>query len=140
MTTVAFSKKCLSLKKIGLFFIFCVSLFSCATDLSPMTKSGIDADFKFKKILATAKNDSESPSVSFYQRTLRSSLYTECEYFPSDSVYSQAMAKRCGTAASLFKTFSRFILESDAAYLGLPIRPTTAKYKFIDLPDSCEIF
>ena len=124
--------------KIGFFFIFILCA-GCTTRLSPTLQSGIDADFKFKK-LNQSTQDTSSPTIAFYQQTLRSGLYSECEYFPSDSVYSQTMSKRCGSFVSLFKTFSRFILESDAAYLGLAIRPTEGKYKFIDLPESCEIF
>lgn len=132
------NKKSLSLIKISFFFIFLAST-ACTTQLSPHVVSGIDADFKFKR-LNSANVDSESPTVLFYQKVLRSGMYSECQYFPSDSVYSQTMSKRCGSFASLFKTFSRFILESDAAYLGLAIRPTQEKYRFIDLPESCEIF
>jgi putative component of membrane protein insertase Oxa1/YidC/SpoIIIJ protein YidD len=130
--------KSLSCKKISFFFI---SLFfwGCTTHLDTYAVSGIDADFKFKK-LSSAQQDSTSETVGFYQNTLRSSLYSECDYFPSDSVYSQTLSKRCGSFAPLLKTFSRFILEPDSAYIGLGVRPTTGKYKFVDLPESCEIF
>lgn len=126
---------------ISFFFIFSLVVFNlgCATDLTSPIQSGIDADFKFKK-LNRNNSGTESETIGFYQKTLRSASYSECEYFPSDSVYSQTMSKRCGSFASLLKTFSRFILESDAANLGVPIRPTQGKYRFIDLPETCEIF
>ena len=119
----------------GLFFVF-----SCSVrPITPTHVSSLDTNYKFKK-LAAEKNEAESALVTVYQKALRRGLYSQCEYFPSDSVYSQVMSKRCGTGASLVKTFDRFVREPDASYLGIPMLSTDHGQSYRHLPDSCELF
>jgi putative component of membrane protein insertase Oxa1/YidC/SpoIIIJ protein YidD len=105
--------------------------------LQSTSASSIDSTYKFKKLSQTLI-EAESASVGVYQRVLRPSLFSRCDYFPSDSVYSQNLAQRCGTLPSLFKTFDRFLREPDAGYLGLPVVTTDHGLSFIDLPQTCE--
>lgn len=134
--------RCLVEKEIRKALVFALGLFlfsSCGHQIiSLKQESSLDTHFKFKKI-ASAQNEAESSSVKVYQVILRPSLYSHCQYFPSDSVYSQILAKKCGTVASLFKTFDRFIRESDASYLGISMVETKYGRQFIELPISCEL-
>ena len=124
------------LKKNSLFFI--LTLVSCAS-VPPTNVSFIDSTYKFKKI-NNVKVQAESSTVSTYQKVLRPSLFSRCDYYPSDSVYSQNLAKRCGTLPSLFKTFDRFLREPDASQLGLPMVVNNHGISFVDLPpESCEL-
>lgn len=108
-------------------------------NLPPANVSSIDSTYKFQK-LSRVKNESESASVSVYQEVLRPSLSSRCDYYPSDSVYSQSLAKRCGAVTSLFKTFDRFLREPDAGNLGLPMVITNHGVSFVDLPnEDCEL-
>lgn len=117
-----------------LFFV----LAGCA-NITPANVSSIDLTYKFKKI-NRVKVEAESASVGVYQKVLRPSLFSRCDYYPSDSVYSQNLAKRCGTLPSLFKTFDRFLREPDAGHLGLPMVINNHGISFVDLPpESCEL-
>lgn len=117
-----------------LFFV----LAGCA-NIKPANVSSIDSTYKFKKI-NRVKVEAESASVDVYQKVLRPSLFSRCDYYPSDSVYSQNLAKRCGTLPSLFKTFDRFLREPDAGHLGLPMVINNHGISFVDLPpESCEL-
>jgi len=108
-------------------------------NLPPANVSSIDSTYKFKN-LNRVKVEAESASVSVYQKVLRPSLFSRCDYYPSDSVYSQNLAKRCGTLPSLFKTFDRFLREPDAGQLGLPMVINNHGISFVDLPpESCEL-
>lgn len=108
-------------------------------NLQPANVSSIDSTYKFKKI-SRVTTESESATVSVYQKVLRPSLFSRCDYYPSDSVYSQNLAKRCGTIPSLFKTFDRFLREPDAGYLGLPMVNNNHGISFVDLPpENCEL-
>ena len=101
--------------------------------------SSIDAHFKLRRLQNEGKH-SESTNIRVYQKLLRSSLYSQCDYFPSDSAYSQIIAKRCGSYAALFKTFDRFIREPDAGYLGLAMTANQNGTQFVNLPESCDVF
>lgn len=133
MSTTVF----LLLKRNNLIF-FSLVLAGCA-QLPPANLSSIDTTYKFQKI-NRVKVESESATVSVYQKVLRPSLFSRCDYYPSDSVYSQNLAKRCGTLPSLFKTFSRFLREPDAGQLGLPMVINNHGISFVDLPnETCEL-
>lgn len=124
------------LRTNSLFFI--IALAGCA-NITPAHVSSIDSSFKFKK-MNVVRTVSESATVSVYQKVLRPSLFSRCDYYPSDSAYSQNLAKRCGTLPSLFKTFDRFLREPDAGHLGLPMVTNNHGISFIDLPpESCEL-
>lgn len=126
----------LLLKRNSFFLIF--ALAGCV-NLQPANVSSIDSTYKFQKISRVSK-ESESATVSVYQKVLRPSLFSRCDYFPSDSAYSQNLAKRCGTIPSLFKTFDRFLREPDAGYLGLPMVNNNHGISFVDLPpENCEL-
>lgn len=125
----------LQLKRNSL-ILFSIALAGCV-NLPPASVSSIDSTYKFQK-LSRVKKESESATVSVYQKVLRPSLFSRCDYFPSDSVYSQSLAKRCGTVPSLFKTFDRFLREPDAGYLGTPMILTNHGVSFVDLPNDCE--
>lgn len=130
----------LLLKRNSLFLSLAISfnLAGCV-NLQPANVSSIDSTYKLKKINRVIK-ESESATVSVYQKVLRPSLFSRCDYFPSDSVYSQNLAKRCGAVSSLFKTFDRFLREPDASYLGLPMVNNNHGISFVDLPpESCEL-
>ncbi len=130
------------LLKRNSFLIFFIALAGVTTpgcvNLPPASVSSIDSTYKFQK-LSRVKKESESATVSVYQKVLRPSLFSRCDYFPSDSVYSQSLAKRCGTVPSLFKTFDRFLREPDAGYLGTPMILTNHGVSFVDLPNDCEL-
>lgn len=113
--------------------ILSIALAGCV-NLQPAHVSSIDSKYKFQKING-AKKEPESASVTVYQKVLRPSLFSRCDYFPSDSVYSQNLAKRCGSISSLFKTFDRFLREPDAGALGLPMILTHHGVSFVNLPD-----
>lgn len=81
----------------------------------------------------------DSASVSVYQKILRPSLYSRCQYMPSDSAYAQTLARNCGTAVSLLKTFDRFLREPDAGYFKLPVVSHLHGLSFVDLPTNCEL-
>ena len=119
------------------FLVLSFALAGCV-NLPPASVSSIDSTYKFQK-LSRVKKESESATVSVYQKVLRPSLFSRCDYFPSDSVYSQSLAKRCGTVPSLFKTFDRFLREPDAGYLGTPMILTNHGVSFVDLPNDCEL-
>lgn len=119
------------------FFLLSIALAGCV-NLPPAHVSSIDSTYKFQK-LNRVKKESESATVSVYQKVLRPSLFSRCDYYPSDSVYSQSLARRCGTVPSLFKTFDRFLREPDAGYLGSPVILTNHGISFIDLPEDCEL-
>lgn len=117
---------------------FTLTLAGCAS-ITPAHVSSIDSTFKLKKI-NVVQIVSESATVSAYQKVLRPSLFSRCDYYPSDSAYSQNLAKRCGTLPSLFKTFDRFLREPDAGHLGLPMIVNNHGISFINLPpESCEL-
>ena len=119
-------------------FYFVLILAGCA-NLPPAHVSSIDSTYKFNKI-NRVKLEAESASVGVYQKVLRPSLFSRCDYYPSDSVYSQNLSSRCGTLPSLFKTFDRFLREPDAGHLGLPMVINNHGISFIDLPpESCEL-
>lgn len=80
-----------------------------------------------------------SASVSVYQKLLRPSLYSRCQYMPSDSAYAQTLARNCGTTVSLLKTFDRFLREPDAGYFKLPVVSHQHGISFVDLPSNCEL-
>lgn len=116
-----------------------MTLVSCAS-VPPTNVSFIDSTYKFKKLNSAKAITAESSTVSAYQTVLRPSLFSRCDYYPSDSVYSQNLAKRCGTLPSLFKTFDRFLREPDASQLGLPMVVNNHGISFVDLPqESCEL-
>lgn len=121
------------------FLLLSIALAGCV-NLPPAHVSSIDSIYKFQK-LSRVKKESESATVSVYQKVLRPSLFSKCDYYPSDSVYSQNLAKRCGTVSSLFKTFDRFLREPDASYLGTPMILNNHGVSFVDLPsEDCEFF
>ena len=119
--------------------LFLSLILAGCVNLPPANVSSIDSTYKFKN-LNRVKVEAESASVSVYQKVLRPSLFSRCDYYPSDSVYSQNLAKRCGTLPSLFKTFDRFLREPDAGQLGLPMVINNHGISFVDLPpESCEL-
>lgn len=119
-------------------FLLSLALAGCA-NLPSANVSSIDSTYKFQKNSAQAI-ESESATVSVYQKALRPSLFSRCDYYPSDSVYSQNLAKRCGTVPSLLKTFDRFLREPDAGHLGLPMVINNHGISFVDLPpENCEL-
>ncbi|MES2801259.1 MAG: membrane protein insertion efficiency factor YidD [Bdellovibrionota bacterium] len=125
----------LSLKRNSLYLS--LALAGCV-NLPSANVSSIDSTYKLKKLSRVIK-ESESATVSVYQKILRPSLFSRCDYFPSDSVYSQNLAKRCGTVPSLFKTYDRFLREPDAGHLGLPMVINNHGISFVDLPpENCE--
>lgn len=133
MSTTVF----LLLRRNSLIFLSLIG--AGCTSLPPAQLSSIDTTYKFQKI-NRVKIESESATVSVYQKVLRPSLFSRCDYYPSDSVYSQSLAKRCGTLPSLFKTYSRFLREPDAGQLGLPMVINNHGISFVDLPqDTCEL-
>ncbi len=118
------------------------TFFSCAQKpIVCRNVSSIDAIYQNHKLSSqNLKKMSKSASVTLYQSVLRPSLFSKCDYFPSDSVYAQNLAARCGSLSSLFKTYDRFIREPDAGYLGLPVVTMKHGLQFIDMPTSCNIF
>lgn len=120
------------------FLILSIALAGCV-NLPPAVVSSIDSNYKFQKLNQT-KKESESATVSVYQKILRPSLFSRCDYYPSDSVFSQNVSRRCGAVSSLYKTFDRFLREPDAGYLGVPMIVTYHGVSFVDLPDEdCEL-
>lgn len=126
----------LQLKKNSLVFLL-ITLSGCA-QLPPDKVSFIDTSYKFVK-LNNHSRESKSATVSLYQKALRPSLYSRCDFYPSDSVYAQVLAGRCGGGSSLFKTLDRFLREPDAGYLGLPMITTKHGISFVHLPENCEL-
>lgn len=125
---------------------------ACATSdpyssgvLSTGVLSTIDAQFKLQRVQKSSDraqspkdpDSPKSPGVSFYQNVLRSTLNSECAYFPSDSAFAQILAKRCSPVKTMLKSFARFSLEPDAAYLGRPIVRLEEKIHFEDIPNGC---
>jgi hypothetical protein len=117
----------------GLFF-FC----GCAAQVpAGEVHSGIDGNFQLHEVRAAATAPA-SPGVSFYQRVLRSTLNSECTYFPSDSAYAQLMASHCGALKTTLKSFARFSLEPDAAQLGRPLVHVENRIHFENVPLDCQ--
>jgi putative component of membrane protein insertase Oxa1/YidC/SpoIIIJ protein YidD len=120
------------------FLILTIVLAGCV-NLPPANVSSIDSNYKFQKLNRVEK-ESESATVTVYQKILRPSLLSRCDYYPSDSVYSQNVARRCAAVSSLFKTLDRFLREPDAGYLGVPMVITNYGVSFVDLPnEDCEL-
>jgi putative component of membrane protein insertase Oxa1/YidC/SpoIIIJ protein YidD len=109
--------------------------------LLPRSKiaSGIDAKFKFQKIRRGADQVS-SPGIGFYQKVLRQTMASHCDFYPSDSVYAQTLFRKCGGVNAIFKGMSRFMREPDAAALGLPVIKQGNQILFEDLPGGCRWF
>ncbi len=129
------------LSHLFLCFLF---MFSCAgfsPQLTSQMTSTLDSQYKLKQLAHSQKQkNTKSPTVSLYQQILRPSLFSKCDYYPSDSQYSQILSQRCGTVSSLFKTFDRFLREPDASHFGLSMVTPLNETYFLHLPTDCEIF
>jgi putative component of membrane protein insertase Oxa1/YidC/SpoIIIJ protein YidD len=116
------------------FFLGCAS-----PNLQSKPVSSIDARFQLHN--ATDKvpvKSGGSPSVSFYQNVLSSTLGSHCSYYPSDSRYAMMISKRCGPVLTMFKSFERYSREFDASHLGLPLVQVDGDNHFKDIPNECE--
>lgn len=100
-------------------------------------KSGLDGKFQIQRLNKQEGSGAASPGISFYQKVLRSTLNSECSYYPSDSEYAQMMAKRCGPVKTMLKSFARFSLEPESAQLGRSIVRVENKIHFQDIPYGC---
>lgn len=131
-------------RPLSYFFLCFLFIYSCSSFspqlISQMT-STLDSQYKLKQLAHSQKQkNTKSPTVSLYQQILRPSLYSKCDYYPSDSQYSQILSQRCGTVSSLFKTFDRFLREPDASHFGLSMVTPLNETHFLHLPTDCEIF
>lgn len=120
-------------------FLFGLSfIMACAGKVpSGSVRSGLDGKLQIQRLNKQEGPGAASPGISFYQKVLRSTLNSECRYYPSDSEYAQMMAKRCGPVKTMLKSFARFSLEPEAAQLGRPIVRVEDKIHFQDIPYGC---
>jgi hypothetical protein len=118
--------------------------FGCASNPSQAkVLSSIDSQFHLHRLQrdpAPQTAQPKSPGVSFYQSVLRSTLNSECQYFPSDSAFAQLQAKHCSPLKTMLKSFARFSLEPEAAQLGRPIVRVEQKIHFANIPEDCRWF
>ena len=124
-----------------LLFLFFFGCSSFSPQLKSQTASTLDSQYKLKQLFQNRnQKNTKSPTVSLYQQILRPSLYSKCDYYPSDSQYSQILSQKCGTIPSLFKTFNRFLREPDASHFGLSMVTPVNETYFLHLPSDCDVF
>lgn len=100
--------------------------------------SSIDARFKMSRSGATTLNSNELTGL--YRGVIARSLYSRCQWFPSDSEFMAWKSRECGPLKGTLFAFGRFMMESDASRLGSDTILESGRLRFVDFGGSCEIF
>lgn len=85
-------------------------------------------------------NLTSSFGVLTYQKILRPSLFSSCDYFPNDSRKAQILFKNCAPAVAVVKSMARFLEEPDAFYLNSNYVLKKDKIYVFESEITCELF
>ena len=70
-------------------------------------------------------------------RLIRSTVAGQCTLIPSDSQLAQWRFRRCEVSPTIVASMSRWYLEPDAPYLGVPVTVLAGKVHYAQTPPAC---
>jgi putative component of membrane protein insertase Oxa1/YidC/SpoIIIJ protein YidD len=101
----------------------------------------IDAQFRLQKgIHAVSKQSPSNDLGPLYKRLFTQSIYSRCQWLPSDSQYLNFSSAKCGPLRGTFLTVGRFMSESNVSDLSSQAVNDHGRIRFIDFGRSCDLY
>lgn len=99
----------------------------------------IDEKFKLGR-QAEGKPLVKTEIEKIYKDVFAKSMYSKCQWLPSDSQYLKIKAKQCGQARGSLLAVGRFLAEADAALISEHAVNDQGRLRFVNLRESCDVF
>ena len=99
--------------------------------------NGIDANFRLKRKIDKSRPGS---GITFYQNVLSQTLFSSCDFFPSDSLKAQLNLTKYSSPYTILAAVERLYREPDAAKVGHEIVQIKNKNYYLDLNDDSNLF
>jgi hypothetical protein len=121
-------------KEIILLFLLLETSVSAA-----YSRNLIDEKFKLGR-QAEGKPLVKTEIEKIYKDVFAKSMYSKCQWLPSDSQYLEIKSKQCGQARGSLFAVGRFLAEADAALISEHAVNDRGRLRFVNLRESCDIF
>ena len=120
-------------KEVVLIFITFLASNSLA-----FSRNGLDEKFKLGR-KAEGGRAEKTEIEKIYKDFFAKSMYSKCQWFPSDSEFLKIKTKQCGQARGSLLAIGRFLAEPDASQISVHPINDRNRLRFVNLRESCEI-